>query len=111
MQYFRQMDDLTLLKRLDATVARFMKRFRMTGMFRPKSFMRTFWQLRHPAGRPARYIPDFDTYSLHEMRGYLDGVAQVPGVAGMSAADVEARFNLLIEREVSRLEVDVGTTS
>lgn len=111
IEYFRQMNDLTLLKRLDATVTRFSRRFDLPSDFSPKSFMRTYWILKHPRGDSSRYIPDFDTFSLEEMRGYLSEIAGRPNVDRMADATVRDEFFRLISREVAALEMDVGTVS
>lgn len=111
IEYFRQMDDLTLLKRLDATVSRFARRFGLPNDFLPKSFMRAYWILRHPRGDSSRYIPNFDDFSLDKMRWYLGDIAGRPGVDRMTDGAVSDEFFRLIGREVAALEMDVGTIS
>ncbi len=111
VQYFRQTNDLTLLKRLDAKVDRYAKRFSLPPHFRPKRFIRTYWALKHSAdGRAARYVPDFDHYTVQEMRDFLVRIEQL-AANGWSNSDVEQRFFQIIDRRVSELEADIAFTS
>lgn len=111
LQYFRQMDDLTLLKRMDATVDSFARRFALPPAFNSKSFMRTYWILRHPKSRSGNYIPDFDRFSVEQMRDYLRNVAGVPNADRMMDSTARTEFFRLISREVSDLEMDIGLVS
>jgi len=108
LQYYRQMDDYTLLKQLDATVARFASRFQMPAQFDPKKFMRAYWEIRHP--RPgSSYIPNFDNFETDDKRNILRG--HIRDVDSMSTTDVDREFFAFVDKAVSRLEHDIGLTS
>ncbi|NAZ80797.1 hypothetical protein GTR02_03050 [Kineococcus sp. R8] len=111
MHYFRQMDDLVLVKRLDATLRRFHKRFRMPNTFEPKTFMRTYWAIRNPKNSPAGYVPDFDAYSTDRMRKHLSEVLGENDAYEIEPIEVERRFKTHIDRMVTELERDVASVS
>ncbi|WP_329482853.1 RNA-directed DNA polymerase [Kribbella sp. NBC_01484] len=109
LQYYRQMDDLTLLNKLDATVVRFTKRFGLARQFTPKRFLRAYWEIRHPRSG-SRYVPNFDTYRIDERRSALLDLG-VGRVSAMSDKQVNAAFFSIVNKAVSRLEHDIGLTS
>lgn len=109
VRYFQQMDDLTLLKRLDLTVDRIEKRF-MPGLIGGrKKFMRTYWAITK-ADR-SEYVPDFDSADSARMRRTLSRVFGVSGVSSKTDAEVRAQFFALVRHEVDRLEVDIARFS
>jgi RNA-directed DNA polymerase len=111
LNYFRQMDDLVLLKKLDATVNRFQRRFDMPPDFQPKSFMRAYWAIRHPRSRDTPYIPNFDNMSPDQTREILTKINGEAAVMRMSDLQVVRRFRSILEHVVSDLEKDEGPTS
>jgi RNA-directed DNA polymerase len=111
LPYFRQMNDFTLLKRLDATVRRFKKRFGMPDDFTTKTFMTTYWALRHPGGNHGGYIPNFDTVSIESMRSILLSIFGIVEVFNLSDDDVSRLFHSRVGNAVSSMENDVGPLS
>lgn len=111
LQYFRQMDDLVLLKRLDAAVGRFARRFDLPSSFSPKLFVRVYWMLRHPRGDVTGYIPNFDKFSHDQMRLYLRDIIGRSNTDKMSDEYVASDFFKMIARDVSKLETDIGFVS
>lgn len=110
MQYFRQMNDLMLLKQLDATMGRFAKRFGMPSEFRPKTFMRAYWAVTHPRESRRLYIPNFDEFDLDRKRQEL-AAAGVSGAYTLSDLEAEQSFSRMIDRAVRDLEKDIGAIS
>lgn len=109
LQYFRQMDDQTLLKKLDLTVTRLQRRFGLPDSFHPKKFMTAYWPIKHP--RPDdTYIPNFDNYTLAQKRDHLRIHTTMP-VSEMSELRVTIEFHRSVDRAVSDLERDVGFVS
>ncbi|WP_328524588.1 RNA-directed DNA polymerase [Kribbella sp. NBC_00359] len=109
LQYYRQMDDLILLNKLDATVTRFAKRFGLAKQFTPKRFLRAYWEIRHPRSG-SKYVPNFDTYTIDERRTALLDLG-IGRVSAMSDKQVNATFFTIVNKAVSRLEHDIGLTS
>jgi len=111
LPYFRQMNDLTLLKQLDATVQRFMRRFGLPADWKPKTFMRSYWAWRHPNGRHLGYIPNFDTASVQDKRLVLQDFISVERVSAMNNLEVSRRFDYEITKIAKDLERDIGSIS
>ncbi len=111
LHYFRQMNDLVLLKKLDATVQGFARRFGAPRSFAPKTFMRAYWSIQHPDGRHRGYVPDFDSFGPREMREHLVAIFEESDVEKMSDAEVGRKFGQHISRAVRTLERDIGAIS
>lgn len=109
VRYFQQMDDLTLLKRLDLTVDRLEKRFMSSATAGRKKFVRTYWALARTDR--TQYIPDFDAADSARMRQTLSQVFGIAGASTMTDPEVRTRFFDIVRKEVDRLEVDVARFS
>ncbi|MFB9315832.1 RNA-directed DNA polymerase [Nocardioides plantarum] len=109
IQYYRQLDDYSLLKRLDVTVNRLAMRYGVPEHPRPKTFMRAYWIIRHPRSRSTRYIPNFDRYELAQMAEELKNTGT--NLVGMSDQQVEDAFYRMVSRAVRDLERDIGDVS
>ncbi|WP_162248077.1 reverse transcriptase domain-containing protein [Angustibacter sp. Root456] len=109
IQYFRQLDDLMLLKRLDATVSRLSKRYSVPKTPLPKTFMRAYWAIKHPRSRSEDYIPNFDLYDVPKMRLELEAM----GITDAMGTDqqVQDKFFRIVSRAVRDLEHDIGDVS
>ena len=108
--YYRQMDDLTLIKRLDVTLLKLRSRFKVDEALRSKSFMKTYWVLRRGEGWNGGYVPNFDELSSGRRRELL---IDLEGVHWGDESDlaVDKYFDRMINRQVSYLEKDVGHNS
>lgn len=114
IHYFSQMDDMTLLSRLDAYVARLVARFNLPTSFKPKSFVRAYWHVTKPNSSTRRYIPNFDRFSSEEQKTLI--LALFPGLpAGeldrLSTEELEKRFGSEIRKLVQMLDRDTSQTS
>ncbi|MFC7615356.1 reverse transcriptase domain-containing protein [Actinokineospora soli] len=109
LHYFRQMNDLELIKSLDMSLDRFAKRFNMPSSFRSKSFMKTYWEIRRgrSSSTYSSYIPNYDRMSTDEKRSFLMSIGTiVPNV--FEDSEVDRLFDKVIGRQIDELEVDVG---
>ena len=113
LHYFRQMDDLTLVKQLDTTLDRFDRRFAMPGSFRHKKFMRTYWEIKAGKFRSVAdsYIPNFDLTPIRDMRTVVAQVIGYKEVAELTDTQVKAKFDRFIGKMVAELEEDIGFVS
>ncbi|WP_454083868.1 reverse transcriptase domain-containing protein [Georgenia sp. Marseille-Q6866] len=109
LQYFRQLDDLTVLKRLDRTVARLSARYGAPVVPAPKSFMRAYWAVRHPRSRSSTYVPNFDLFDTRQMENELRAMGSVDTFA--TDQDVKDAFYRTVSRAIRELERDVGGVS
>lgn len=109
IQYFRQLDDLTVLKRLDRTVDRLAARYGTQTQPPRKTFMRAYWVIRHPRSRSHAYIPNFDLYGRQEMESDLLALGE--DTSKMTDKEIKDRFFRIVRRAVRDLEHDVGNLS
>lgn len=113
LHYFRQMDDLTLLKSLDATVDRFIARFELPESFKTKRFMRAYWQILDGKYKTVSnsYIPNFDLTTMSEMRAFVGYVMGYNEVESLSDTEIRRLFDKFIGKTVAELEEDIGFIS
>ncbi|SEQ09621.1 hypothetical protein SAMN05216188_10247 [Lentzea xinjiangensis] len=109
LHYFRQMNDYTLLKKLDSTVASFVRRFNVPARIELKSFMRAYWAINKPGPMPSKYIPNFDTMNIEVKRTILIDLFGFSVIGSMTDEGVIAKFEDLVGEAVSELEKDVGS--
>lgn len=109
IQYFRQLDDLTLLKRLDATVSRLGVRYSAPPSPAPKTFMKAYWAIRHPRSRSTSYVPNFDRYDVVQMRAELTAMGS--DTTTRSDHEIKDAFYRMVSKAVRDLERDVGDVS
>lgn len=111
IHYFSQIDDLSTLKGLDATVRNFARRFGLNDDFQPKSFTRAFWRINKNDTSGEPYIPDFDTYSPMQKRQLLTEVFHVKDAERFSDELASRVFYTEVKRLVDKLEQDVSGLS
>lgn len=109
IQYYRQLDDYTLLKRLDATVNRLARRYGVPEQPRPKSFMRAYWIIKHPRSRNTDYVPNFDRYDVNQMGDELERMGT--DVSDMTDEGIKDAFYRMVSKVVRDLERDIGDVS
>lgn len=109
IQYYRQLDDQTLLKRLDATVSRLATRYGVPQHPRSKTFMRAYWIIKHPRSRNTQYIPNFDLYDVVQMADQLQQTGT--SLLGMSEGQIKEAFYRMVSKAVRDLEHDIGDVS
>lgn len=111
LNYYRQLDDRKLLKRLDATVARFLRRFDMPSNFEVKSFLRAHWAILHPHGRDRRYIPNFDGLDADGMRELISDFIGEDAALRLPDRAVSRVFKRVMKQVTSELERDARPIS
>ncbi|MGI5166409.1 reverse transcriptase domain-containing protein [Spirillospora sp. CA-253888] len=111
LNYFRQMNDITLLKRLDILIETMKRRHKVPATFRTKSFVRAYWSIRYPLGKDRNYVPNFDLADIPQMRQVLIAHLGEEEVAKMVDGDVPAAFKRIMRRVVIDLEKDIGHIS
>jgi hypothetical protein len=111
IHYFSQIDDISSLKGLDATVRNFARRFGLDEDFQPKSFTRAFWRINKDDTSGEPYIPNFDLYSPMQKRQLLVEVFHVKDAEGFSDEAAQRVFYKEVKRLVDKLEQDVSGLS
>jgi len=111
IHYFSQVDDLSILKGLDATVRNFALRFGMKEDFRPKTFTRAFWRITKGDATGEPYIPNFDNHSPDQKRRLLVEVFQMHDAETFSDETAQRHFYREVKRLVAKLEQDISGLS
>ena len=110
--YFLEINDHSLLHRLDAIVSSLFDRSPLFGN-RPataKRFARAYYEARY---RPdGGYLLNYDTmYTLAQKIDFLIRFGQIDGVTKMPRDEIDALFERTKRRQLRGLELDVGTIS
>ena len=109
--YFSQINDTACLRALQNTVAVLLERFGATGVIRPKSFLKTFYEGRRKNKASHKYIPNFDCMSATEMRDILALFVGASKASKLSDQRVEQLFRMRIRHAVKELEADLAGLS
>jgi retron-type reverse transcriptase len=112
--YFSQIDlqNLDQLIRLDKTIGKLIKRFRISVAPRDvKSFVRTFFEAKRKNGGDGRYIPNFDVATIQDKRKILAEYFNEENVDNFSDEKVERLFSWRIRRATRELENDIQDIS
>lgn len=111
LPYFRQMNDLTVLKKLDLDVQAFQVRFGLPAHVKPKRFMRAYWALRHRETHATSYVPNSDEFGIEAKREHLSMIEGDDSVARLSDYEVGLHWSRVLDRAVKELERDIGSLS
>lgn len=111
LHFFSQIDDLSVLKSLDASVRNYITRFNLEGAISPKTFTRTYWEIKSGIATSHSYIPNFDKFTINDKRNILEKVFHFSDSKLLSEDDVISIFYKEIRRLVNKLEQDVGSVS
>jgi hypothetical protein len=85
-------------------------RFCPRGEVRPKSLIKTFYELQRGLSANHRYIPNFDDLHVAQKRQVLE-IWLGADAKLLSDTEVERRFAIKISKAVRELEEDIAQTS
>jgi hypothetical protein len=102
--FFSEIDDLKLLHELDYFIRKLCKRFEVEIM--PKSFVRAFYQIKHHIYE-TRYIPNFDKFSVDDMKQILEGYFGFENLDKMTSRQIEHNFKKKVSKHIKDLETDL----
>lgn len=105
LAYFSQIRDQNLLQHLDRIVTSKAVRFDIEGEF--KSFVRTYRIVSSRREDDSGYVPNFDEFSIDEMRTVLSEIFGLNNVSRLSEEEVRTRFVRRIKKLSRELESDV----
>ena len=103
MFFFSEINDERVLHSLDRHVSKLSDRFGVK--IRPKLFVRTFHEIKH-ARHETRYIPNFDTYTMDQMKAVLKDYFG-KDLFGWADDEIRYEFRKKIDRQVRDLLTDV----
>lgn len=108
--YFSQITTTAQLRAVNHTIRKLNDRFCPRGEVRPKSLIKTFYELQRGTKGNHRYIPNFDELDIEQKREVL---AIWLGAEAMilTDAEVERRFAIKVSKAVQELEEDIAHAS
>jgi hypothetical protein len=111
LNYYRQMTDIALLKRLDVMIETMKSRHKVPTTFRTKRFVRAYWSIKHPFGKDRNYVPNFDSANMAQMRRVLITHFGEEEAARIPDSNVAATFRRIMRKLIIDLEKDIGHIS
>ncbi|MCY1356773.1 hypothetical protein D9M69_432340 [compost metagenome] len=108
--YFSQISTTAQLRAINHTIRKLTARFGLSADIKPKSLIKTFYELRRGEKASHHYIPNFDQLTLNQKR---ENLAMWLGDQAFSLpkSEVERRFAIKIGKAVRELEEDIAQTS
>lgn len=108
--YFSQITTTAQLRAVNHTIRKLNERFCPRGEVRPKSLIKTFYELRRGTTGSHRYIPNFDELDIGQKREVL-AIWLGAEARTLSDAEVERRFSIKVSKAVRELEEDIAHSS
>jgi len=108
--YFSQITTTAQLRSVNHTIRKLNDRFCPRGEVRPKSLIKTFYELQRGTAGKHRYIPNFDELDIGQKREVL-AIWLGAEAKALSDAEVERRFAIKVSKAVRELEEDIAHSS
>lgn len=110
MFFFSQIDDLTLLFRLDKFIESLCNKFNIKDITKIKKFIRTYYEIRKNRTN-TNYIPNFSTYTVEMKRQILDEIFKIKKLNSFSNDSIEKKFDYIIHKNIKAMEKDIQIDS
>jgi len=104
--YFSQITETSQLRAVNWTISKLMNRFGLKDKFKPKSLIKTYYELSGKSLEAGSYIPNFDNLSAAQKRERLS-MWLGERVAAMSDEKVDRLLTVKITKAVRDLESDI----
>ena len=108
--YFSQITTTTQLRSVNHTIRKLTDRFCPCGEIRPKSLIKTYYELQRGMKAGDGYIPNLDALTVPQKREKL-AMWLGAEAAKLSESEVERRFEIKASKAVRELEEDIAQTS
>ncbi|OLU26459.1 RNA-directed DNA polymerase [Pseudomonas sp. PA27(2017)] len=108
--YFCQITTTAQLRAINHTISKLVDRFCPRGEIRPKSLIKTFYELQRGMKASNGYIPNLDALTIDQKREKL-AMWLGDAVLRLTDAEVERRFEIKVSKAVRELEEDIAQTS
>lgn len=112
LQYFVHTTDKTMLAEIQNMIERMLSGKKEWAFFKPKKFLKVLEILKSPSrGANSKYIPNFDNYSVGEMKSVLRDIFGYSKITLNTLTEVEIRteFFANLGKEIISLERDIVT--
>lgn len=107
--FYSQINDLSLLYRLDFLVIKLKNRFFAEKSLDFKRFVRSYYEIRYSFAN-STYIPNIDKYSLNRKKEILSEIYEID-VADLQKDQVEYNFHKIMSKEILDIEKDIQSIS
>ncbi len=107
--YYSQINDLSVLRRIDNTVRMLFKRFGVSVPPNPKRALKAFYESKRIDKESHWYIPNYDGITVAKMRKFLTEIGYK--VDSFPDEEVAFAFHRLVRRATRSLEKDVASFS
>ena len=105
MFFFSQMDDKTLLSKLDWLVKKLSKRYKLDGIMDLKKFKRTKYEIDYKMHK-SKYIKNFDKYDINDKKELIEMIYKQTIISNKEE-DINEIFERIIYEEIKDLEKDI----
>lgn len=105
MFFFSQMDDKTLLSKLDWLVKKLSKRYKLDGIMDLKKFKRTKYEIDYKMHK-SKYIKNFDKYDINDKKELIEMIYKQTMISNKEE-DINEIFERIIYEEIKDLEKDI----
>lgn len=105
--YFSQVDDISVLYKIDKTISSLTTRFGLSERISPKKLVKTFHESQRKDKSSHKYIPNFDVYTSLDKRLFLELYLGTAALKGKKDEDIERMFNMRISKVIEELEEDL----
>ena len=107
--YYSQINDLSVLRRLDNTVRKLCIRFGIVIPPNPKRLLKAFYESKRTDKQSHWYIPNYDEMTIPKMRTFLAGIGYK--VDALPEDEVLFAFHRLVRYATRSLEKDISNVS
>lgn len=107
--YYSQINDLSVLRRIDNTVRLLYRRFGVTVPPNPKRSLKAFYESKRTDKESHWYIPNYDGITVVKMRKFLTEIGYK--VDGFPDTEIAFVFHRIVRRATRSLEKDVASVS
>lgn len=109
--YYSQMEDETVLYRLDATVKKLLKQSKLNTIINQKKFSKAYKECARDVIENHKYIINFDGYTLAEKRSLLSSYMDVAIIEALTPDTVNSLFTKRVRHLIRDLEEDIRDNS
>ncbi|MEC6795469.1 reverse transcriptase domain-containing protein [Photobacterium sp. S4TG1] len=109
--YYSQMEERQILYKIDKAIVRMIKKAKLENVFKPKTFAKTFMEIKRNRLDNHKYIVNFDGYTVDEKRKMLSQFMDNKVLATLNDVNINNIFSKRVRHLVKDLEEDLRENS
>lgn len=113
LYYFSCINDLTILKKMDFLIQKFIKRFKLGDIIKNedvKKFIRTYYEINHNLNT-SNYLLNLNNVSTEDKQNFLKDICSLKNVEKLSDEELDYRYRYNLYRTLKSLERDIDSIS